>query len=111
MSSRASRAINNAPKLPGGRAVEYIVAVPARRYTQMTKVIGTLHPQLVQASRTTGQEALTEAELEHGRRLVVAHDPETATQGKPQAFRAYNYPALAPDHVQAETHRPYTLRL
>ena len=50
-------------KLPDGRAVEYIVAVPARRYTQMTKVIGTLHPQLVQASRTTGQEALTEAEV------------------------------------------------
>ena len=67
-------------KLPGGRAVEYIVAVPARRYTQMTKVIGALHPKLVQASRATGQEALTEAELGHGRRLVVAHDPETAAQ-------------------------------
>ena len=67
-------------KLPNGRAVEYIVAVPARRYTQMTKVIGALHPQLVQASRATGQEALTEAELGHGRRLVVAHDPETAAR-------------------------------
>jgi transposase len=67
-------------KLPDGRAVGYIVAAPARRYTQMTRVIGKLHPKLVKESHTTGQEALTETALEHGRRLVVAHDPATATK-------------------------------
>lgn len=64
--------------LPGGRAVEYIVAVPARRCTQLTAVLSTLHPRLVKTSRRTGKESIDEATLEGGRRLVVAHDPERA---------------------------------
>ena len=67
-------------KLPNGQAVEYIVAVPARRYTRMTHLIGELHPKLVRESRKTGQESLTEHALEGQRRLVVAHDQDTAGQ-------------------------------
>ncbi|HMQ96595.1 MAG TPA: IS1634 family transposase [Candidatus Nanoperiomorbaceae bacterium] len=64
--------------LPGGRGVEYIVAVPARRRTQVTAGLATLHPRLVNASRRSGAERVTEAALEGQRRLVVAHDPERA---------------------------------
>lgn len=74
--------------LPGGRTVEYIVAVPARRCTQLTVGLATLHPQLVKASRRTGAESIGEVILAGGRRLVVAHDPERARlQRRPRARR------------------------
>lgn len=64
--------------LPGGRTVEYIIAVPARRCTQVTVGLSTLHPRLVKASRRSRAESVAETALEGQRRLVVAHDPERA---------------------------------
>ena len=82
--------------LPGGRGVEYIVAVPARRCTQVTAGLATLHPRLVNASRRSGAESVTEAVLEGQRRLVVAHDPERARPTRRQrAARIREVLALA----------------
>jgi transposase len=67
-------------ELADGQPVEYIVAVPARRDTKMTAALGTLHPKLVKESRRTGEHSLTETPGEEGRRLIVAHDPDTAAQ-------------------------------
>ena len=64
--------------LPGGRTLEYIIAVPARRCTQVTAGLATLHPRLVKASRRSRAESVADAPLANGRRLVVAHDPERA---------------------------------
>lgn len=64
--------------LPGGRTVEYIIAVPARRCTRVTAGLATLHPRLVKASRRSRAESVADAPLEGQRRLVVAHDPERA---------------------------------
>ena len=82
--------------LPGGRGVEYIVAVPARRRAQVTAGLATLHPRLVNASRRSGAERVTEAALEGQRRLVVAHDPERARPTRRQrAARIREVLALA----------------
>jgi transposase len=64
--------------LPGGRTLEYIIAVPARRCTQVTAGLATLHPRLVKASRRSRAESVADAPLANGRRRVVAHDPERA---------------------------------
>jgi hypothetical protein len=41
-------------RLPGGKPVEYIVAVAARRYTRLTEVLAELHPTLVKEAKATG---------------------------------------------------------
>jgi transposase len=74
-------------RLPRGRAVEYIVAVPARRCTQLTAALTDLHRPLVKASRRTGAESIAEAPLSEGRRLVVAHDPQRAQLQRRQRRR------------------------
>lgn len=62
-----------------GLAIDYILAVPARRYADFTDLMAELHPQLVGQAATEGQEAVTEARWQ-GRRLVVAHNPERAAE-------------------------------
>ena len=64
-------------KLADGSPVEFILAVPARRYSKMTEVITKLHPKLVRRCRESGQEAILETCIEQGR-LVLAHDAEQA---------------------------------
>lgn len=79
-------------ELPGGgggpRTLEYILAVPGRRYGEFESVLSDLQVQVaaqaarVQAQRDAGQaaelaETLGEASWQ-GRRLVAAHDPERA---------------------------------
>ena len=66
--------------LPGGQTLEYIVAVPARRCTELTAPLRELHARLVRDSRQTNQECIAEITLEDQRRLVVAHDPQRARQ-------------------------------
>jgi transposase len=55
--------------LPEGRSLDYILAVPARRYAEL--------PGLVRA--LTFRDGLAEGEFQ-GRRLVVAHDPDRAEE-------------------------------
>ncbi|WP_440998239.1 IS1634 family transposase, partial [Arhodomonas sp. SL1] len=62
-----------------GLAVDYILAVPGRRYGEFTEVMETLHPQLVKQAQVTGEEAVTET-VWQGRRLVIAHNPERAAE-------------------------------
>ena len=74
----------------GPRTLEYILAVPGRRYGEFEPVLADLQAQVaaqaaqVQAQRDAGQaqdlaETLGEANWQ-GRRLVVAHDPERAAE-------------------------------
>ena len=62
-----------------GLAVDYILAVPGRRYAEFADVMAELHPQLAEASEANGQESVAETAWQ-GRRLVVAHNPERAKE-------------------------------
>lgn len=74
----------------GPRVLEYILAVPGRRYGEFEPVLEEVQTQVVeqaarvQALRDTGQgAAMTETlgeSIWQDRRLVVAHDPERATE-------------------------------
>jgi transposase len=64
-----------------GRSVEYILAVPARKYREMIEDLPGMHRQLLSQSRETGQESVCEAEA-GGRRLVMAHSPEIARRAR-----------------------------
>ncbi len=62
-----------------GLAVDYILAVPARRYGEFSDVMARLHPELAETAASSGDEAVAEARWQ-GRRVVVAHNPERAEQ-------------------------------
>jgi hypothetical protein len=61
-------------ELPGGGRLEFILAVPGRRYSDFVELLEPLHQTLC-ANATT--EVLGET-VWNGLRLVVAHDPQTA---------------------------------
>ena len=82
-------------ELPGKRKVEYILAVPARRYRKMTEELPELHQKLMDATKDSDEEAVAEAEVD-GRRLVVAHSPKIARRARRmRAKRAVKALALA----------------
>lgn len=62
-------------KLPGERTLEYILAVPGRRYGEFTEVLEPLQARMAAAA----DEVIDEVHWQ-GRRLVVAHDPHQAQQ-------------------------------
>ena len=62
-------------KLPEGKALEFILAVPGRRYGEFAEVLAALQAK---ASAAT-QEIIDEARWQ-GLRLVVAHHPERAKE-------------------------------
>ena len=64
------------------QGMEYIVAVPARRFGKLIGDLEPMHERLVARSRETGGEAVEERDLGGGRRLVVAHSPEIARQSR-----------------------------
>lgn len=68
-------------KMPDGREVEYILAVPARRYRKMTEDLPELHQRLMEQTRGSEDEAVAEVEVD-GRRLVVAHSPAIAKRSR-----------------------------
>ena len=68
-------------ELPGGRRVEYILAVPARRYRKMTDELSATHRRLLDATRGSEDEAVVESEVD-GRRLIVAHSPKIARRAR-----------------------------
>ncbi len=62
-----------------GLRVDYILAVPGRRYSEFTDLMADLHPPLAAEAERTGTEAVTEAAWQD-RRLVVAHNAERAAE-------------------------------
>lgn len=63
-------------KLPGGAALEFILAVPGRRYSDFVDLLGPMQTQ--QFAQAT-QDSLGEARW-NDLRLIVAHDPKAAAQ-------------------------------
>ena len=61
--------------LPGGSALEFILAVPGRRYAEFVELLEPLQRGFVAAT----EEGLGETRW-NGLRLVVAHDPHAAQQ-------------------------------
>ena len=61
--------------LPSGHALEFILAVPGRRYSEFAQLLDPLQKQCSQAKT----EITTEVAW-NGLRLVVAHDPVTAIE-------------------------------
>ena len=61
--------------LPGGKPLEFILAVPGRRYGDFTE---TLEP--IQAKAREATTEIIEAARWEGHRLVVAHNPERALE-------------------------------
>jgi len=62
-------------KLPGGQALEFILAVPGRRYGEFTEVL-----QSFQAKVGTASEEIIDETHWQGLRLVVAHHPERSRE-------------------------------
>ena len=61
--------------LPSGQALEFILAVPGRRYGEFVELLGPLHDAAAEHHRETITESCWE-----GHRLIVAHDPARAQE-------------------------------
>ena len=61
-------------RLANGQALEFIIAVPGRRYHEFADLLGGFHRQRC----TTATDEVTGEVAWNGLRLVVAHDPVTA---------------------------------
>jgi hypothetical protein len=59
---------------PSGEPLEFIVAVPGRRYSEFATLLGQFHHE---QCREASEEVLGELTWQ-GLRLVIAHDPDTA---------------------------------
>ena len=62
-------------KLPSGQALEFILAVPGRRYGEFVEVL-----QAFQAKAITAGQEIVEETSWHDLRLVVAHNPQRAKE-------------------------------
>lgn len=62
-------------KLPSGQALEFILAVPGRRYGEFVEVL-----QAIQAKAITAEQETVQETPWHGLRLVVAHHPQRAKE-------------------------------
>lgn len=65
----------NEVRLAGDRALEFILAVPGRRYDEFAELLADFHPNQCQAATS---EIISETSW-NALRLVIAHDPERAT--------------------------------
>jgi transposase len=63
-------------KLPGGGALEFILAVPGRRYGEFVDLLGPMHATRCMDAT---QEVVAET-VWNGLRLIVAHDPQAARE-------------------------------
>jgi len=61
--------------LPSGQPLEFILAVPGRRYGEFAELLETLH----QAAASSDTETVSQARWQ-GHRLVMAHDPARALE-------------------------------
>ena len=72
---RASKAKGQEPPARPGQALEFIIAVPGRRYAEFAALLDDLQRQcIVATTEVVGEVAW------NGLRLVVAHDPATALE-------------------------------
>ncbi|MDO8442004.1 MAG: IS1634 family transposase [Polaromonas sp.] len=62
-------------KLPSGQALEFILAVPGRRYSEFVDLLNPLQQQCIEASAEITAEVAW-----NDMRLVLAHDPATALE-------------------------------
>ena len=63
-------------KLPGGGALEFILAVPGRRYGEFVDLLSPMHAtRCMDATQETIDETVW-----NGLRLIVAHDPQAASE-------------------------------
>jgi transposase len=62
-------------KLPSGQALEFILAVPGRRYSEFVDLLSPLQQQCIQAN-----DEITAEVAWSGLRLVLAHDPAAALE-------------------------------
>jgi transposase len=62
-------------KTVGGAPLEFILAVPGRRYGDFAQVLAPLHDK----AQTAGLEVIDETQWQE-RRLIVAHDPQRASE-------------------------------
>jgi transposase len=65
--------------LPGGGMLEFILAVPGRRYADFVGLLEPLHAQLCAKAKEKDDEVLGET-IWNKLRLIVAHDPVVARQ-------------------------------
>jgi transposase len=63
-------------KLPGGGALEFILAVPGRRYGEFVDLLGPMHATRCMDAT---QEVVAET-VWNGLRLIVAHEPQAARE-------------------------------
>ena len=63
--------------LPGGGLLEFILAVPGRRYADFVELLEPLHAQLCAKAKEKDDEVLGET-IWNKLRLIVAHDPVVA---------------------------------
>lgn len=68
--------------LPSGKALEFVLAVPAARYSEFAQAV-----QPMQARHQRETAAWVDECAHKGLRLVVAHDPETAAERTAQRAR------------------------
>ena len=61
--------------LPSGQALEFILAVPGRRYAEFVEVL-----RAFQARAVVAEQEIVEETFWHGLRLVVAHHPQRAKE-------------------------------
>ena len=79
-------------KLPGGSTLEFIVAVPGRRYGDFVDLLGPIHAMRCMDAT---QEIVGET-IWNGLRLIVAHDPQAAGEaGQKRDARIDELHALA----------------
>ncbi|NCW19965.1 MAG: hypothetical protein EBW39_12315 [Betaproteobacteria bacterium] len=65
-----------AMRLPNGKPLEFILAVPGRRYAEFAELLA---PVNAQAAQSQAKEIVAEASWE-GLRLVIAHDRDRAME-------------------------------
>jgi transposase len=61
--------------LPSGQALEFILAVPGRRYGEFVETLGAFEATVAQAAKDGKSEELVGQSSWQGLRLVVAHNP------------------------------------
>ena len=66
--------------LPSGQALEFILAVPGRRYGEFVETLGAFEAKVAQAKQDGQSEEIVEESSWQGLRLVVAHNPLRAQE-------------------------------